>query len=191
MGKNRYHTEIEHAQIVALHKIGLSQRQILKQIGVKRSSSQRVIKKFTSEGIYGNRKESGRPQKTTARDDNTIKRIVERSPTSSCKKVLANLLKKGTDVSVSTISRRLSKEFGLKSGKPAKKPKMTPLLKRKRLEFASNRLHWTFDDWSKVLFSDESTFQQFVVRHKHVGRPEGKNFDKKYTTGTMKHPPAR
>ena len=63
MGKNRYHTEVEHAQIVALHKIGLSQRQILKQIGVNRSSSHRAIKKFTSEGIYGNRKESGRPQK--------------------------------------------------------------------------------------------------------------------------------
>ena len=27
MGKNRYHTDVERAQIVALHKIGVSQRQ--------------------------------------------------------------------------------------------------------------------------------------------------------------------
>ena len=65
MGKNRYHTDVEHAQIVTLHKIGLSQHQILKQIDVNRSSVQRAIRKFTSEGIYGNRKKSSRPQKTT------------------------------------------------------------------------------------------------------------------------------
>ena len=103
MGKNQYHTNVEHAQIVALHKIGLSQCQISKDIGVNRSSIQKAIKKFTLEGIYGNWKKSGRPRKTTAQDDNTIKRIVACSPTSSCKKVPANL-KKDTNVSVSTIS---------------------------------------------------------------------------------------
>ena len=66
MGKNRYHTDVERAQIVALHKNGLSQRRISKQIGVNRSSVQRVIKKFNSERIYGDRKKSGRPRKTTA-----------------------------------------------------------------------------------------------------------------------------
>ena len=70
----------------------------------------------------------------------TIPSRRSRSPTSSCKKVRANLLKKGTDVSVSTISRRLSKEFGLKSGNPAKKTKLTPLMKRKRLEFTRDHL---------------------------------------------------
>ena len=148
-----------------------------------------AIHEFTSEGIYGNRKKSGWPRKTTAQDDNTIKRIGPRSPTSSCKKVHANLLKKGTDVSVNTISRRLSKEFGLKSGKPENKSKLTPLTKRKRLEFSRNHLHWTFDDGGKVLLSDESTFQQLVVRHKHVRRPVGKRFDQKYTIATVKHPP--
>ena len=191
MGKNRYHTDVERAQIVALHKNGLSQRQISKQISVNRSSIQRAIKKFNSEGIYGNRKKGGRLRKTTARDDSTMKRIIARSPTSSCKKLPANLFRKGADASISTIFRRLSKEFGLKSCKPAKKPKLTPLMKRKRLEFARNHLHWTFDDWGKVLFPDESTFQQFVVCHKHVRRPVGKRFDQKYTTATLKHLPSQ
>ena len=121
MGKNQYHTDVECAQIVALHKNEWSQCHILKQIGVNRSSGQRAIKKFNSEGIYKNLKKSDRPQKTTARDDNTIKRIVAGFPTSSCKKLHANLLRKGTDVSISNISRRLSKEFELKFCKPAKK----------------------------------------------------------------------
>ena len=104
MKKNRYHTDVERGQSVVLHKNGLSQCQISKQLGINRSSVQRAIKKFATEGIFGNRKKSGRPRKTTAREDIAMKRIVALSPTSSCKKVHANLLGKGTDVSISTVS---------------------------------------------------------------------------------------
>ena len=38
------------------------------------------------------------------------------------------------------------------------------------------------------MFSDESTFQQFVVQKRHVRRPTGKRFEEKYTTPTVKHP---
>ena len=85
MGENRYHADVERAQKVALHKTGLSQRQISEQLGVSKSSVQRAIEKFNMEGIYNNRKKSGRPRKTTPRDDNTMKRIVARSSMSSCK----------------------------------------------------------------------------------------------------------
>ena len=191
MPKNRYHTAVEHAQIVTLHQHGLSPRQISKDLGISRTSVQRAIKKFLLEGIYENRKKSGRPRKTSQRDHHTMKRIVARSPTSSCKKIRSNLLENGVDISLSTVSRRLSKEFGLKSRKPAKKPKLTPRMMKKRFEFARNHIHWTVDDWGKVLFSDESTFQQFVVCHKHVRRPVGKRFHPKYTIPTMKHPPSQ
>ena len=120
MRKNWYVTNFERAQIVALHKYELSQRQISKHFGINKSPVQRTIKKLTTEGIYGNRINSGRPRKTTPRDDNTM-RFVGRSSTSSFKKVCGNLLRKATDISVSTISRRLSKEFGLKSYKPGKR----------------------------------------------------------------------
>ena len=75
------------------------------------------------------------------------------------KKVRANLLRKRTDISVSTICRQLSKEFGLKSTKLAKKPELTPTMKKKGMEFARKYLYWTGNDWDKVLFIDESTFQ--------------------------------
>ena len=94
MCKNLYHTAVERAQIVALHTNGMSQHQILKQIGVNKSFVQRAIKKFNSEGIYGNRKKSGRLQKTTVRDDNTIKRIIVHSHSNTCKNLSVNLLRK-------------------------------------------------------------------------------------------------
>ena len=65
MTKNLYHTEVECAQIVALHKNGLSHCQISKHLSITKSSIQRAITKFKNEGIYGNRKKSGRLRKTS------------------------------------------------------------------------------------------------------------------------------
>ena len=54
MTKNSYHTEVECAQIVALHKNGLSQCQISKQLSINKSFIQRAITKFKNKGIYSN-----------------------------------------------------------------------------------------------------------------------------------------
>ena len=54
MTKNSYHTEVERAQIVALHKNGLSQCQISKQLSINKSFIQRAITKFKNKGIYSN-----------------------------------------------------------------------------------------------------------------------------------------
>ena len=67
MTKNSYHAEEERAQIVVLHKNGPSQRQISKELSISKSSIQRAIAKFKTEGIHGNRKKSART--TTSRDD--------------------------------------------------------------------------------------------------------------------------
>ena len=43
----------------------------------------------------------------------------------------------------------------------------------------------------KVLFSEKSTSQQFVVPKRHVRRPTGKRFDERYIIPTVKHPPGQ
>ena len=94
----------------------------------------------------------------------------------------------GTNLSTSTMKRCLSDEFNLKAYKPAKKPRLTPSMKAKRYAFAKEHLNWTTEQWKKVLFSDESTMQQFTS-HKHfVRRPVGTRYEDHYTIQTMKHP---
>ena len=149
-----------------------------------------AIVKFKNSGIYSDAKRSGRPKKTTPRADNVMKRQVMKSPTRSAKKIRAELNKASVSVSRRTVSRRLVQEFGLKSRKPAKKPKLTAAMKTKRLQFALQHKDWTTAQWSKVLFSDESTIQQFAARKKNVRRPSGTRYDEKYTQQTIKHPPS-
>ena len=88
-----------------------------------------------------------------------MKRIVTRSPLSSINKVRAALLEGGVAVGRITVSRRLSREFGLKSYKPAKKPRLTPAMKAKWLAFAKKQQDWTPAQCGKVMFSDESMLQ--------------------------------
>ena len=125
--------------------------------------------------------------KTTPRDDHLIRSVAVRSPMSSCKKIRSALLLKGTDVHRTTIGRRLVNEFGIKSHKPAKKPKP---VKAKRVIFVNKYADWSEKQWGKVLFSDESTIQQFGTRKQQVRRPVSTRFEDRYTVATMKHPPS-
>lgn len=49
--------------------------------------------------------------------------------------------------------------MGCKSVKPRHVQKLTPKMMKKRLEFAKQHSNWTIDDWRRVAFSDESTFE--------------------------------
>ena len=184
-------TEVQRAQIVILHKKEVSERQIAASLSFSKTRVHQAITKHVCEGIFCDRKRSGRPRKTSIRDNNLIRRMVVRSPTGSTKELQAALLRKGTRVTQMTISQRLSRKFNQKLYKPAQKPRLTQVMKAKRLAFAKKHRDWTIQQWSKVLFSDESTFQQFVVRKRQVRRPPGKRYDDKYTVSTMKYPPTR
>ena len=61
-------------------------------------------------------------------------------------------------------------------------------MKKKRLEFAKKHIAWSIEELKKVLFSDESTFQQFTIRKNYIRRRVGERFNEKYTIFTMKHP---
>ena len=111
-----------------------------------------AIAKFKNSGSYSDNKRSGRPRKTTARNDRLIKRVAVHSPRSSSKKMRSALLAHGTDVSCKTVKRRLTKDFGLKVFKPAKKPRLTPAMKLKRLNFAKKHINWSKEQRSRVIF---------------------------------------
>jgi hypothetical protein len=49
--------------------------------------------------------------------------------------------------------------------------------------------HFTAEDWSKVMYSDESTFKCIRASRAKVRRPDGASrYDSKYTVKTVKHP---
>ena len=151
-----------------LYREGYSKRKLSAKCNVSKIAAHTAIVNWGLRGSCTDLKRSGRPKKTTVRDDHLMKRRVVRSPTSSIKKVQSALVAKGVKVSDLTVSRQLTYDFGSKSRKPAKKPLLTKFGKAKHLAFAKAHEYWTTEHWSKILFSDESTIQQFAVRKQNV-----------------------
>ena len=56
---------------------------------------------------------------------------------------------------------RILTSKNLKSCYSTRKPLLKPTDRIKRRKWAKERLHWTDEDWAKVIFSDESNFEVF------------------------------
>ena len=63
----------------------------------------------------------------------------------------------GRNVSQSTVHRTLLR-MGLRSRGLVRVPMMTPVHRRKRLQWARKHQNWTLGQWKKVAWSDESRF---------------------------------
>jgi len=111
-----------------------------------------AIIKYQNEGIFTDGKRSGRPKVTSNREDRLMHKVVTRSPMSSSKKIQTKLKDTGKVVSTKTIQRRLSLEFGLKSCKPARKPRLTEAMNKKRLDFAKRHAGWNTEMWKRYFF---------------------------------------
>ncbi|CAH2095192.1 unnamed protein product [Euphydryas editha] len=62
---------------------------------------------------------------------------------------------RGVAVSQWTIRRRL-KKANLTPKRPARGPKLTAAYRQARLQFSHKNLNWTIEQWSSILFTDES-----------------------------------
>ena len=100
MGKRSHLTETQRAQIVVLQQEGYSERQIGARTSCSKNAVHNALEKFRKYGSYGDTPKLERPRKTSKRDDILIKRVAERSPTSTTNKIRSKLLKKGSLLSL-------------------------------------------------------------------------------------------
>ena len=90
------------------------------------------------------------------------------------------------NVSRQTVSRLLQ-EIGLFNRTPRKKPLLSSKNNKKRLEFANSYVIWTYENWAKVFFSDESKFNLFGNDGKNnVKRRIGERLSAKCAKKTVK-----
>ena len=159
MPKKRELTAPERAQILLLHKQGLSQVKIAKELKCSRCAVQTTIRRFRETKSIESKKRSGRKHATTPRQD----RIIIRNALKNRRKTSSNLSAEFNDaysinVSARTVRRRLL-DNGLKGCKARKKPFISEVNRKKRLHWAKNHKNWTCEQWSKVIWSDESNYQ--------------------------------
>ena len=82
MGKKAFLLATQKAQITVLWQEGYSERMFASKLHCGKTAVHTAKVNFMKYGKYKDRKRSGRPQKSTPRDDNMMKRIAACSPTS-------------------------------------------------------------------------------------------------------------
>ena len=169
--------------IIKDYQSGMSQKDICIKYDLEKSKISRLIKKFITTGCATVSHVGGRPRSTTPRQDSMIIRSVKKDPFKSST-IITKELK--LEVSSSTVRRRLI-EAKLYSRRPAKKPLISQKNRKRRLLFAKSHLNWTFNDWKKVLFSDESKFNVVSDGMVRVRRPNNARLEPRYCVKTVKH----
>ncbi|GFT27543.1 transposable element Tcb1 transposase [Trichonephila clavipes] len=104
----------------------------------------------------------GGPSKLTSRAKRIIVRSATNKPMTSAQNI-ANELLSSCNVSVSAQTvRNVLHSAGLKARTPRKKPYISEVNRKRRLEFAVKHKNKPMDFWKKVIFSDESKFEAFT-----------------------------
>ena len=129
------------AQILAFTKAGWSTRKIAKELSCSQSAVVKAKQRYNDTNNYKDRRRSGRPPKLTVRDLRTIIHDVRKNRRLSSREIKSdvnNFLKK--NVGSSTI-RRLLFKYGLKGRVARRKPFVSQVNRRKRLNFARNHVN--------------------------------------------------
>lgn len=156
--KRRPVSSPEKQRIVDLHKDGKSTCDIVDLVGRSSSVVKRIVAKFKTSGSIESSPRTGRPRKTSPRDDRVMARMSLENRFKTAAEISRNL-SSTSDIKVSrqTVSRRL-RDSGLLARVPAKKPLISKKNQKARLAFANEHVVWTSDKWSRVHFSDESKY---------------------------------
>ena len=79
------------------------------------------------------------------------------------------------------------KRISRSSKSKTKKPYVSQVNRRKRLQFARRYRHWTVDQWKKIVWSDESPFVLRCQRRSYVWRRRNEQLSPRFLQGTLKH----
>ena len=166
-------SETQKGQISGLVDAGWGPRSIAAHFNWSYSSVQRYVSEYKAHGKFTPRaSNSGRKRATTVQTDRLIVRSVLGSPEkrrASSEAIAADLSAGGVSVSARTVRRRLN-ESGLRSRVAVKKPLLRAVNAQKRLAWAQKHLNWTAQDWSKVLWTDESSIELLGSKKRHIVR---------------------
>ena len=162
------------------HKLGpkLSIKAIAKELKYSKDTIQTWLDRYQETGDVQDEEGRGRKRKTSEKEDLDIISIAKRLRTSSSAEISISISGQGTDISSRTVRRRLNEE-GFYKLQPLKKPLLSDTHRENRLEWAKDNKK---TDWSKVIFTDETTIFQFS-KPKKVWRQK----DKIVKAFTVKH----
>lgn len=175
--------DAERWQAVGMIRAGMTQRQVSDRFNVSHSVISRLMRRYNETGIVGERPRSGRPKKTTEREDRLLRRLARQQPFTT-----ANRLRSRWNVHVRISRRTVNRRLNcgrLRARRPIKRPALTQRHKDARLQWARDHIGWNIRSWKRIHWSDESRFLLKPVDGRmRVWRQRNTAFDPAHVLGT-------
>lgn len=181
-------TKCQRSNVILLHNRGESIRKVSKELNIPKSTVSDIINRFKKFGSVDNKEGRGRKKILSNKDVSYLSRKVKREPFQSASKLAIEMGEVcGKTMSRSTIARAL-KQQGIKSCTPRRKPFISDVNRKKRLNYAKKYIDMPISFWKKIIWSDESKFNvKGSDGRKRVWRPAGKALNFNFMQGTVKH----
>ncbi|KAH9367911.1 hypothetical protein HPB48_008369 [Haemaphysalis longicornis] len=159
--------------MIRLFQEGIRQRDIAKATGRQLCTANRILQAFRDEGRIENLPRGPRPRATTSEQDMLIVAAAAVKPSLTSKQMKCDV-----DISASTkTARRRLRDVRLRNCVLARKPKLSEANKLARLLFAEDRATWTAEEWSCVLFTNESTFSSRLDQSQRICRAVNTSYE--------------
>jgi transposase len=175
----------EKIKIIEMHASGHSFRSIGRYLDRDKTMISNMIKKWKEENTLDRAKGSGRPRKTSPNTDRFIVRCVKANRFTTIPDLLTNSAL--ANLSMTTIRRRIHESGEFQSYWAARKPLLTPINKAKRLAWCKARVNWTVDQWSNIIWSDESPYVLRYNAKRRVWRRHNERYSDQCVMRTVKH----
>lgn len=151
----------QRGRVIGLHEAKKTTKEISETTGINLRTVQRIIKEWKDSGeCSSSRDNCGRKKILSDRDRRSLKRLVKKNRKKSTLQITTMFNAGVKTVSARTMRREL-KGLGLNSCTATRKPLVSQMNRRKRLQFAKAHKNWTVEDWKRVMWSDESRFTLF------------------------------
>ena len=159
---------------------GWSSQRVADHFHVSRRTVTNLLRRYRDTGDVKDRPRSGRPKATDAREDRRIRLLALRQRTRSGPSIRNQIRTERRaghqGLCVQTVRNRL-RQYGLRSRKPAKKPRMNDGHRQARFQWARAHRAWTRAQWRDILFTDESRFcLDHTDGRRRVWRRNGERF---------------
>ena len=182
----------DHGKVELGLQMGLTERAVGTIVDRAQSTISSCKKRLDRGETLDRKPGSGRPRKTSARDDRHYKFAVTADSTGRTYAPKAAECVEGADgqpvLAPRSVQDRLH-EQAMTTKKKVKKPAMTKTQKRARLKWAQEHKDWSLERWRHILWSDESSFTLWPAPHggKVWVVDSGPGLDPRQLEGTKKH----
>ncbi|GFY15808.1 HTH_Tnp_Tc3_2 domain-containing protein [Trichonephila clavipes] len=170
MAKRKHLDDFLRGRIIRRLECGRTQLEVSEELGIAQSVISRLWQRFQDDGNVSRRYGTGRSRVTTPNEDRYIYLVItaksnRRSTASDLSRQLSSAT--ATTVSRQTVYRRLG-HIGLYARRPVRCVLLTASHCHLRLTWSREHALWTPQQWSCVMFSDESRFSLQSDSHRKL-----------------------